>query len=264
MEFDFSANGTVDSLDKVPEQFRPIYSEGADKKFTINSTMKGIVDAITGLNGALKNERKTTTTLKGQKDVAAVIKETFGLDTVDEVKAKIDELTQQVTEKSKVDPAKIKADIEKTFNTERDGLKADNAKMQGTLERYLIDAAATGALAEAKGNVKLLLPIIKQQAAVVKDGEEYVVRIKDPTGDYRGDGKGGFMSVADLVKELKASSDYGVAFASDAPSGGGKPAGQQTQQQTRQTSQQRQTDASGEKTPAQMIADGLKARRGGR
>jgi len=264
MEFDFTTNGTVDSLDKVPEQFRPIYSQGQDGKFAINPTMKGIADAITGLNGALKNERKSTTTLKGQKDVAAVIKETFGLDTVDEVKAKIEELTQQVTEKSKVDPAKIKADIEKTFNTERDTLKADNAKMQGTLERYLIDAAATGALAEAKGNVKLLLPIIKQQAAVVKDGDDYVVRIKDATGDYRGDGKGGFMSVADLVKELKASSDYGVAFQSDAPSGSGKPAGQQTQQQTRQTSQQRQADALGEKTPAQMIADGLaKRRRGG-
>jgi len=263
MEFDFSANSTVDSLDKVPEQFRPLYLQGQDGKFAINPTMKGIVEAITGLNGALKNERKSTATLKGQKDVAAVVKEVLGFDTIEDAKAKIDELTGIIAEKSKVDPAKIKADIEKTFNTERDALKGENAKMQGTLERYLIDAAATGALAEAKGNVKLLLPIIKQQAAVVKDGEEYVVRIKDAAGDYRGNGAGGFMTVADLVKELKSSSDYGVAFASDAPSGSGKPAGQQTQQQ-RQTSQQRQTDASGEKTPAQMIADGLaKRRRGG-
>lgn len=262
MEFDFSANGTVDSLDAVPEQFRPIYSEGADKKFTINPTMKGIADAITGLNGALKNERKTTQTLKGQKDVASVIKEALGFETVDEAKAKIDELTQQVAEKSKVDPAKIKADIEKAFNVERETLKGDNAKMQATLERYLIDAAATGALAEAKGNVKLLLPIIKSQAAVVKDGEEYVVRIKDPAGDYRGNGAGGFMSVADLVKELKASADYGVAFQSDAQGGGGKPTGQQ--QQSRQTSQRQTSQADGDKSPAQMIADGLKARRGAR
>lgn len=263
MEFDFTTNGTVDSIDKVPEQFRPVYSEGADKKFSINPTMKGIVDAITGLNGALKNERKATTTLKGQKDVSAIVKETFGVDTVDEVKAKIDELTQQVAEKSKVDPAKIKADIEKAFGVKEEGYKADKAKMQATLDKYLVDSAGLAALAEAKGNAKLLMPIIKSQAVVVPDGDEYVVRIKDPTGDYRGNGAGGFMTVADLVKELKSSSDYGVAFASDAPSGSGKPAGQQTQQQ-RQTSQQRQTDASGEKTPAQMIADGLaKRRRGG-
>ena len=261
MEFDFSTNGTLDNLDKVPEQFKPVYSQGTDGKFTINPTMKGIADAITGLNGALKNERKSTTALKGQKDVAAVVKETFGLDTVEEVKAKIDELTQQVAEKSKVDPAKIKADIEKAFNVERDGLKAANAKMQGTLEKYLIDAAATGALAEAKGNVKLLLPIIKQSAAVVADGEEYVVRIKDPAGDYRGNGAGGFMTVAELVKELKASADYGVAVASDTPSGGGKPTGQQ---RTPAQTQQRQQQEAGEKTPAQRIADGLAKRRGGR
>lgn len=260
MEFDFSTNGTVDSLDKVPEQFRPVYTEGADKKFTINPTMKGIVDAITGLNGALKNERKTTTTLKGQKDVAAAVKEVLGFETLEEAKAKIDELSTQIAEKSKVDPAKIKADIEKAFDVERQGLKGANAKMQGTLEKYLIDAAATGALAEAKGNVKLLLPIIKQQTAVVADGEDYVVRIKDASGDYRGNGAGGFMTVADLVKELKASSDYGVAFASDAPNGGGKPTGQSTQQ-SRQTSQRQTSQENGEKTPQQLISDGLAARR---
>lgn len=262
MEFDFSKNETVDSIDKVPEQFRGIYAQGQDGKFAINSQFKGIATAIDGLNGALRNERKSTTALKGQKDVAAVVKEVFGLETVDEVKAKIDELTAQVTEKSKVDPAKIKADIEKAFNVERDGLKGANAKMQASLERHMIDAAATSALAEAKGNVKLLLPIIKQHAAVVADGEEYVVRIKDGAGDYRGNGAGGFMTVAELVKELKGSSDYGVAFASDAPSGGGKPTGGQ-QQQSRQTSQ-RQSQGDVQKTPAQMIADGLAKRRQGR
>lgn len=262
MEFDFSANGTVDNLDKVPEQFRPVYSEGTDKKFTINPTMKGIVDAITGLNGALKNERKTTTMLKGQKDASAVVKEVLGFDTVEEAKAKIDELTGIVAEKSKVDPAKIKADIEKAFGVKEEGYKADKAKMQATLDHYLVDSAGLAALAEAKGNAKLLMPIIKSQAVVVPDGDEYVVRIKDSSGDYRGNGAGGFMTVADLVKELKSSTDYGVAFQSDAPSGGGKPNGQTTQQ-TRQTSQRStQPQSGGDKSPAQMIADGLAKRRG--
>lgn len=262
MEFDFSKNETVDSLDTVPEQFRGVYSEGQDKKFTLNPTFKGIATAIDGLNGALRNERKSTTALKGQKDVAAVIKETFGLDTVEEVKAKIDELTGQVAEKSKVDPAKIKADIEKAFSTKEDGYKADKAKMQATLDKYLVDSAGLSALAGAKGNAKLLMPIIKSQAVVVPEGDEYVVRIKDPAGDYRGNGAGGFMTVEDLVKELKASSDYGVAFESDALSGGGKPTGQQQQQ--RQTQQRQAAKDDGDKTPAQMIAAGLQARRNGR
>lgn len=262
MEFDFSANGTLDSLDTVPDQFKPVYSQGQDGKFTISQTMKGIVDAITGLNGALKNERKTTSTLKGQKDVASVIKETFGVDTIEEVKTKIDELTQQVAEKSKVDPAKIKADIEKAFGVKEEGYKTDKAKMQATLDRYLVDSAGLAALAEAKGNAKLLMPIIKSQAVVVPDGDEYVVRIKDASGDYRGNGAGGFMSVADLVKELKASADYGVAFASDAPAGGGKPTGQQ--RSPAQQQQRSQAAADGDKSAAQRIADGLAKRRNGR
>lgn len=261
MEFDFSKNETVDSLDMVPEQFRGVYSEGADKKFTINPTFKGIATAIDGLNGALRNERKTTTTLKGQKDVTSVLKETFGLETVEEVKAKLDELNGIVAEKSKVDPAKIKADIEKAFATKEEGYKADKAKMQATLDKYLVNSAGLAALAGAKGNAKLLMPIIQSQAVVVPDGDEYVVRIKDPAGDYRGNGAGGFMTVEDLVKELKASSDYGVAFESDAPSGGGKPNG--NQQRPNQQRQQAAKD-DGDKTPAQMIAAGLAARRNGR
>ncbi len=262
MEFDFTTNGTVDSIDKVPEQFRSVYSQGQDGKFVINPTMKGIVDAITGLNGALKNERKATTALKGQKDVASAVKEIFGVDSLDEVKAKVDELTQQVAEKSKVDPAKIKADIEKAFSVKEEGYKADKAKMQATLDKYLVDSAGLAALAEAKGNAKLLMPIIKSQAVVVPDGDEYVVRIKDPSGDYRGNGAGGFMTVADLVKELKASSDYGVAFASEALNGGGRPTGQPTPQS--RPALQRQAQQDGDKTPAQRIADGLAKRRGGR
>jgi hypothetical protein len=264
MEYEFGKNETVDTLDTVPEQFRGIYAEDpADKKFKINPVLKGIATAIDGLNGALRNERKSTTALKGQKDVAAVVKEVFGLDTVEEVKAKMEELNLQVAEKSKVDPAKIRAEIERTFNAERDTLKASNAKMQLTLDRYLIDSAGTTALAEMKGNIKLLMPIVKAQAVVVADGEDYVVRIKDPAGDYRGNGAGGFMTVADLVKELKASADYGVAFQSEAPSGGGRQSSR-----TQPASQQRQTatgsNTDNTKTPAEMIAAGLAARRAAR
>ncbi|MNV90886.1 hypothetical protein D3C71_1853110 [compost metagenome] len=90
------------------------------------------------------------------------------------------------------------------------------------------------------------------------DGDEYVVRVLDAAGDYRGDGKGGFMGVADLVRELKGSKDYGVAFESEAPSGGGKgnppPSRQVQQQQVRQ--QERES-----MTGTDKIAAGLRARR---
>jgi len=225
MDFDF--RGEVESLATVPEQFRPLYAEGEGGKAVISAPMKGIVDAIVGLNGALRNERKTSAALKGAKDVSTAVKEALGFESLDDAKRALDELTAQVAERSKVDPAKIKADIERGFQAKEQAFTAERHKMQATLERFLVDSAGLAALNEAKGNSKLLMPIIKSQAVVVPDGDDYVVRIKDVAGDYRGNGTGGFMTVADLVKEMKASADYGVAFQSDAASGGGKgtPAG---------------------------------------
>lgn len=266
MEFDFTTNGEVVAGEfetKVPEQFRSAYIDGEGGKKVLNPAIKGLTDAIVGLGGALKNERTTTKTLKGQKDVAAAVQEAlseFGITDLETAKAKMKELTDTVAANSKVDPAKIKAEIEKTFQAERDGFGKKLGKMQGTLERYLVDSEATGALAEAKGNVKLLLPIIKTQAKVVEDGEDYVVRVVDADGNYRGNGMGGFMSVADLVKELKGSKDYSVAFESTTPSGGGKPGGQPASRQTqqRQVQQQQRDSMSG----TDKIAAGLAARRG--
>lgn len=265
MEFDFATNGEVAGAEfetKVPEQFRSAYVDGQDGKKIINPSIKGLTDAITGLNGALRSERSTTKTLKGQKDVAAAVQEAlseFGITDLETAKTKIKELTDTVSQNSKVDPAKIKAEIEKAFDTERQGFNTKIGKMQGTLERYLVDSEATGALAEAKGNVKLLLPIIKTQAKVVEDGDDYVVRVLDGDGNYRGNGMGGFMSVADLVKELKGSKDYAVAFESAAPSGGGKPNQQASRQVVQRQAQQQQRE---QMSGTDKIAAGLAARRG--
>lgn len=261
MEFEFGKSGTVETLDVVPEQFRGLYAPGEGGKFTLNSASAGIATAIDGLNSALRNERKTTSTLRGQKDLGATLKEHLGFDSIEDAKAKLEELTAVVASKANIDPAKLKADIEKGFVAKEEGYKTNQAKMQATLDKYLVESAGLSALAELKGNSKLLMPIIKAQAVVVADGDEYVVRIKDAAGDYRGNTSGGFMSVADLVKELKASADYGVAFASDAPNGGGKPNGQQSR-----TVVQRQQGAAddADKSPNQLIAEGLAKRRAGR
>lgn len=267
MEFDFTTSGEVVAGEfetRVPEQFRSAYVDGPDGKKVLNPAVKGLTDAITGLNGALRSERSTTRTLKGQKDVGAAVQEAlneFGITDLETAKTKIKELTESVAANSKVDPAKIRAEIEKAFDTERQGFTTKLGKMQGTLERYLVDSASTGALAEARGNVKLLLPIIKSQVKVVEDGEDYVVRVLDADGNYRGNGMGGFMSVADLVKELKSSKDYGVAFESQTPAGGGKPNGQPTSRQTQQRHVQQQQRENMSATD--KIAAGLAAKRRG-
>lgn len=264
MEWDFSSNQEVDeeTLGKAPEGYRGAYEKGDDGKYRISAAHKPFVDAIVGLGGALKNERNTSKTLKGQKDVGAVIKEALGFETVEEAKARLDELTQQVATASKVDPAKIRADIEKTFNTEKEKLVNDNKAMQATLNRYMVQSAAVSALAAAKGNDKLLLPIIREQVELVKDGEDYVVRVKDGAGDYRGDGKGGFMTIEQLVAEMRGSKDYGAAFESDQQGGSGTQTGQRPGQAARQGIQRQQSRE--DMNANDRIAAGLAARRGRR
>mgnify|MGYP000697542045 FL=1 len=239
-DFDFATSGTVDSLDTVPEQFRSLYGAGAGDsagKFVLGESHKGVVEAITGLGKALKAERGVSSTLKGQKDVGAAVAEAlkdFGITDLDTAKAKLAELTDAVAKNSKVDPAKIKAEIEATFAGERTAFEGKIGKMQTTLDKHLVENAALAALDKHKGSSVLLLPAIKNSVKVVADGEDYVVRVLDADGQYRGDGKGGFMTVEDFVKELKGNKDYAAAFASDMTGGGGKPPQQQSRQQHQQ------------------------------
>lgn len=261
MEWDFSANQEIDddTLAKAPEGFRAAYAKGDDGKYRISDTHKPFVDAISGLGTALKAERNVSKDLKGKKDVAAVIKESLGFDTIEDAKAKLDELTQAVATSSKVDPAKIKADIEKVFNAQLADKDKELGTMKGTLQRYMIEAGAVSALAAAKGNAKLLMPLIREQVELVADGDEYVVRVKDGAGDYRGNGKGGFMSVDELVAEMKASKDYAGAFESDNGGGtqqqqGRKPGDRQRQQLNNQQNRENMNSSD-------RIAAGLAARR---
>jgi hypothetical protein len=264
MEWDFTANQEIDetALGTAPEGYRGAYAKDeATGKYKIADAYRPFVDAITGLGGALRNERKTSGELKGKKDVNAVLQEALGFDSVETAKAKFDELNGLVATASKVDPAKIQADIEKRFNGQMAEKDTELESMRGTLKTYLVDNSAVTALATAKGNSKLMLPLIREQVDVVKDGENgYVVRVKDGAGDYRGNGKGGFMSVEELVNEMKASKDYAGAFESENPRGTGP------------TNQQRpgpvvrnglSTNQQGEqRNSATRIADGLAARRG--
>lgn len=261
MEWDFSTNQEVDedTLAKAPEGYRGAYAKGDDGKYRISDTHRPFVDAIVGLGGALKNERNASKTLKGQKDASAVIKEQLGFETIEEAKARLEELTTQVATASKVDPAKIKADIEKTFNAQAAEKDKQIEAMQGTLNKYMVESAAVSALAAAKGNSKLLMPIIREQVELVADGDEYVVRVKDGAGDYRGNGKGGFMSVEELVAEMRGSKDYSAAFESDAGGGtqtntGNRPGQQQRQQMQRQSNRD-------DMSATDRIQAGLQARR---
>jgi hypothetical protein len=57
--------------------------------------------------------------------------------------------------------------------------------LSGALERRLVDAEATSAIAEAKGSPKVLLPHIKAHVRVIEEDGEHVVRVVDAKGNPR-------------------------------------------------------------------------------
>lgn len=263
MEWDFNANQTVDeeTLARAPEAYRGAYEKGDDGKYAIAPAFKPFIESITGLGTALKAERGVTKTLKGTKDISEALKETFGFDKIEDVKAKWDEYAAAAAAGSKIDPAKIKADIQATFDKDMSKKDQQLADMQSSLERYMVKGSATSALAAAKGNTVLLEPHILARTKVVADNGEYVVRVLDASGDYRGNGRGGFMTVEDLVAEMKSDTVFAAAFESDAPRGSaeqqrGRQPSQQQQQQHRQRSDRDNM------SPNDMIAAGLQARGG--
>ena len=257
MEFEFLKNTTVDSIDKVPEQFRSLYGEG-EGGFVLQDNVKGVATAIDGLNKSLKASRRDADEAKRNRpDVSgfAQVGQLLGIEgddatNAEALRAGVEKLISE-SKDGKVNWDKMKRDLEGGFNTK---LSAKDAEIQGmsrSLEKYLVTSAAVQAIAAHKGVPDLLLPHIQAKTKVVKDGEDYVVRVVDESGDPRGNTSGGFMTVEDLVKELKGHTTFGRAFESDAPNGGGKPPG---------SGNQKPVQRQGEKSATDKIKAGLAAR----
>lgn len=224
MDFEF---GEVESLEKVPEQFRVLYSEGeGDKagKFVVGQTHAGVVSAVVGLNKSLKAARaeakaKTPVDLSGLADYGA---------TVDEIKTGVttklktlqDELAKG--DRAKLNLDKVREELAAGHAKDLEKANARGQALQGQLYKLLVENSATVAVAEAKGIPELLLPFIENQVKVVEEEGEFKVFVVDPAGDRRYSGVTGQpMTIKELVGEMKAAEKYGRLFESDNQQGGG-------------------------------------------
>lgn len=257
MDFEFDKNQKIDSIDKVPEPFRGFYTQG-DDGYVLADSFKGSALSIDGLNRSLKAARREADEAKRNRpDMSgfSAVGQLLGLEDADSrnpetLKSAIEKVIGE-SKDGKVNWDKMKKDLDKGFQTQLTAKDGELQTMSKTLQKYLVTTAAVQAIAAQKGTPELLLPHISAQTKVIKEGDEYVVRVVDSAGDPRGNAAGGFMSVEDLVKELKASPTFGRAFESEAPSGNGsKP------NSTPRTPAQKQ----GELTPNELLVRGLKNR----
>lgn len=142
------------------------------------------------------------------------------LDEYVQLKKKMEELSQKELEE-KGDFEAIRKKMLDQFEQEKGGLTEQNNTLKSQLESMMVDSEASKAIAEAGGNLKLLMPLIKQRISVVDKDGQVVVQVKAEDGTPAVDGKGNPISITDLVNLMKEDEAYAGAFASSVKSGGG-------------------------------------------
>lgn len=206
----------LDSLDGLEEGLRSLYTQ-KDGRFVLD--VEGLEDT-SGLKSALEKERKAA------REYERKIRAWQELGKTPEEIAELLEAQKKAEEERATKAGeweKLKAQILEKHAAELGKKDEEIKRMRGTLERYLIEAAATDAIASAKGVPALLLPHVRNAARVVEDNGEYVVRIVDAKGDPRVNAQGGFLTIKDLVEEMRASDVFGRAFDGTGKSGGATP-----------------------------------------
>ena len=245
----FNFEPSVENLEGVPEKYQPLYTKGDDDTYTIDPDLGKKLD-VSGLTSALDKERKSSA--MAQKTLKSFQK--FG-ETPEEVETKFTELNEQLSKgkDGKVNFDKMKLDLEKTYSEKIKGKDDDISKMKGTLNKYLIDSEASKILTqpEIAGSVGLLLPHIQRQTKVIEENNQFHVRVIDQDGDARSNGNGGFMTIGELVNEMKESTDFKRAFDGTKHKGNGTPPGGGPKDVP---------GPKGELSPTQKIAKGLAAK----
>ena len=228
MDFSFTDSSVVDSLDKVPEDFRPLYEDSGDGKYklTDDPKVKSATTAITRFQTALAAARSDAKKVQAKAVDLSPLAD-FGT-SPEEIKASIDAKLEELTsaaagsKEAKLNLDKIKEDLNKAhaIQTQQKDLKVQAYKAQ--LDKLLIENVAKSAITELKGDQELLMPHLAGHIQSVEEDGQFKVFVVDKEKNKRFSGVTAEpMTIKELVAEFKASDRYSKLFESEAPSGGG-------------------------------------------
>ena len=237
--FDFADNQTVKELEKVPEEFRPMYKavEGEDGGFALNTDdpiVKGAVAAFVGQTTALKASRAEAKALKG-KSVDITPLKSLGVegDSIEEIaaglKAQHDDLQSQIKGgvEAKVNIEKMKADIAKGHATEVEALNNRSKVLEEQLYNVLVKGEALGALSDSGViDAELLMPFVLKNLRTIEEDGQFKVVVIDDAGDRKYSGATqAEMTIRELVGTMKTAEKYAPLFKSEKKVGTGTPPG---------------------------------------
>ena len=216
---------TLDSLEELPEEFHEDYEE-RDGKFYLkildNFVAKDQVEDVSGLKSALQKERENNKGLNSQ--LRQLKDQVDGVD-VEEYN-RLKELEQKAEEekaKKAGEWDKLRGQMTEKHNEELAKRTTREKALLAALEKKTIDAEAIAALNELKGNVTLLLPHVKNHVQMVEEDGAFVARVVDDAGNPRVNGEGKFLTVKELVSEMRDQETYAKAFDNTMKGGAGTP-----------------------------------------
>lgn len=231
------AKAIVDSLDGIPEALRSEYrpgtkEEGLDGKFVLKVEPVGGwgLEPVTALKNSLSNAK---TERDAAKKILKELGDDFSVDSYRQAMSELESLKKGSTSES------AKAEIEsikKQLSAKHQSELAERDRLLGErdteINELLIDAEATRAINELEGKTKLLLPVVRQNAMVIRverkgpDGKtrlvpKAIIRQQDGAGARLSSKPGSQdeMGIREFVETLKASDDYAPAFAGSGASG---------------------------------------------
>lgn len=214
---------TVDSLEGLSEELHDEYEE-KDGKFHLK-LLNGMVSAdkvedVSGLKSALQKERENNKALSQTK---RQLEEQFGgIDPEEYQRLKdLEAHEEERKAEKKGEWDKLKEQMTTKHNEELGKRSERENKLLTALEKKTIDADAIAALNEHKGNVTLLLPHVKAHVRMVEEDGAFVARVVDDAGNPRVNGEGNFLTVRELVSEMRDQETYAKAFENTVKSGGG-------------------------------------------
>ncbi|USN15139.1 hypothetical protein LESZY_01050 [Brevundimonas phage vB_BpoS-Leszy] len=238
---------------KVPSDFRFAYTKGDNGVYKLNDQYAAAAKLIDGRGRTLKQTKATNQSVglesKTRREALEKWAAETGFDTPEAAKEAIAALQEKINSKSAIKPEEVREAIKGEYEQKLTKAEEKNAAMFTTLEKHLRDKDALAALAEHKGNAKLLMPVILAQTKVVQDEEtgEYFTAVLNAKGEIRAGSDGGPLPISKLVAEMKEDKEFAAAFEGTQKSGGGAdPKAQQQQRQTgtghQPTNDQRRND----------------------
>lgn len=200
----------------LDEAIKALYSENGNEYVL---SVDGIEDT-SGLKSALDKERKARADFEKMAkkfgDIGMTPEE------IAELVKKQEEAERQKME-SKGEWDKLKVQLLESHKKETDELKTELSTLKDEYESSIIEREAISAISSAKGFTQLLLPHVKMRIRAVKEDNRYHVRVIDKDGVPRMNSKGEFLSVSDLVAEMRESEIFRHGFDGTGTSGSGVP-----------------------------------------